>query len=101
MSHFGGRPSGRPFCFPGTPLKPEDFRTATWKRLSQLVGQRIDELRKLNDNMSFGPEKTAAIRGGVAELSKILALAEEASASQPVDPDELSALANPASDGQE
>jgi hypothetical protein len=70
-------------------LKNEDFRTQTWKRLSQVVDERIDELRKLNDNTSFGPEKTAVIRGGIAELKKILALADEASASPAVSPDEL------------
>lgn len=82
-------------------MKREDFRTQTWKRLSQHIQARVDELRKLNDNLSLSPEKTAAIRGGVAELNKILALADEASASPAVDPEELSALADPASDGQE
>jgi hypothetical protein len=71
-------------------LKLEDFRSSTWKRLSTLVEERIDELRKSNDSQSFGPEKTAAIRGGIAELKKILALADEASASPAVSPDELS-----------
>jgi hypothetical protein len=70
-------------------LKNEDFRTQTWKRLSQVVDERIDELRKLNDAVSLSPEKTAAIRGGIAELKKILALADEASASPAVSPDEL------------
>lgn len=76
-------------------MRPEDFRTATWKRLSQLVDQRIDELRELNDTPSFGTEKTAQIRGGISELKKILALADEASASPAVSPEELSALADP------
>lgn len=76
-------------------MKREDFRTPTWKRFSKLVEERIDELRELNDSMSFGPEKTAAIRGGIAELKKILALAEEASASQAVDPDELVSVGDP------
>jgi hypothetical protein len=70
-------------------MKREDFHTQTWKRLSTLVDERIDELRKLNDAQSLGPEKTAAIRGGIAELKKILALADEASASPAVGPDEL------------
>lgn len=70
-------------------MRIEDFRTSTWKRLSQHVGERIDELRKLNDNPSYGPEQTALIRGGISELSKILSLAEEASLSPAVDPDEL------------
>lgn len=82
-------------------LKPEDFRSSTWKRLSQHIGERVDELRKLNDNLSLGTDKTAATRGGIAELNKILALAEQASASAEVNPDELSALADPASSGHE
>lgn len=70
-------------------MKTEDFRTPAWRRLSQHVEQRIDELRELNDSMSYGPEQTAAIRGGIAELKKILSLADEASLSPAVDPEEL------------
>lgn len=70
-------------------MKPEDFRSATWRRLTQTLTDRIQELRELNDSPSFGAEKTAAIRGGIAELKKILALAEQASASPAVDPEEL------------
>lgn len=73
-------------------MKPEDFRTPAWKRLSQHIQTRVDELRKLNDTLSFGTEKTAAIRGGIAELNKILTLADEASVSPAANPDELSAL---------
>jgi hypothetical protein len=76
-------------------LKPEDFRGATWKRLSQLIGNRVDELRQLNDNPSFGPEKTALIRGGISELNKILSLADEASLSPAVDPEELFSVGEP------
>lgn len=76
-------------------MKPEDFRSATWKRLSQLIADRVDELRQLNDNPSFGPEKTALIRGGISELNKILSLADEASLSPAVDPDELVSVGDP------
>lgn len=76
-------------------MKPEDFRTPTWRRLSQLIDQRVDELRKLNDNPSFGPERTALIRGGISELNKILSLAEDASLSPAVDPDELISVGTP------
>ena len=78
-----------------TCLRVEDFRTPAWKRLSQHVSERIDELRKLNDNPSYGPEQTALIRGGISELSKILSLAEEASLSPAVDPEELSGVGEP------
>lgn len=52
----------------------------------------MDELRKLNDNPSYGVEQTALIRGGISELNKILSLAEEASLSPAIDPDELSGV---------
>jgi hypothetical protein len=70
-------------------LKREDFHTQTWRRLSQLVEDRIDELRQLNDSMSLTVEKTSALRGGISELQKILALADEVSASPVVSPREL------------
>lgn len=76
-------------------MKPEDFRSATWKRLSQLIENRVDELRQLNDNPSFGIERTALIRGGISELNKILSLAEEASLSPAVDPEELLSVGDP------
>ncbi len=73
-------------------LKAEDFRTPTWKRLTQTLEARLQELRELNDSASFGPEKTALIRGGISELKRILSLAEQASLSQAVDPDELAGV---------
>jgi hypothetical protein len=76
-------------------VKPEDFRTPAWKRLSQLIEDRVDELRQLNDNPSFGPEKTALIRGGISELNKILSLADETSLSPAVDPEELFSVGDP------
>ena len=71
-------------------MRLEDFRSATWKRLTQTLEERIQELRELNDNQSFDERKTAGIR--IAELKRILALAEEASASPAVDPSELSGV---------
>lgn len=76
-------------------LKPEDFRSNTWRRLTQTLNDRLQELRELNDSPSFSAEKTAQIRGGIAELKRILALADEVSASPVVSPEELSALADP------
>ncbi len=52
----------------------------------------MDELRKLNDNPSYGIEQTALIRGGISELNKILSLAEEASLSPAINPDELAGV---------
>ena len=76
-------------------LKPEDFRTQAWKRLSQLIEERVEELRKLNDSPAYGVEQTALIRGGIRELNKILSLADEASLSPAVDPDELTSVGDP------
>jgi hypothetical protein len=76
-------------------LKPEDFRTATWKRLTQALQERLEDLRQSNDQISLSVERTAAIRGGIAELKKILSLAEDASLSPAVDPDELISVGNP------
>ena len=73
-------------------MRLEDFRTATWKRLSQTIQERVDELRKLNDNPSYGVEQTALIRGGISELNKILSLAQDASLGPAINPDELAGV---------
>lgn len=73
-------------------LKTEDFRSTTWKRLTQTLEQRLQELRELNDSPSFGTEKTALVRGGISELKRILSLAEQASLSPAVDPSELAGV---------
>ena len=74
-------------------MQREDFRSATWKRLTKVLEDRVQELRELNDQ-SFDQTKTAGIRGGIAELKRILSLAEQASLSQAVDPEELSGVGN-------
>ena len=73
-------------------LKTEDFRSATWRRLTQTLEERLQELRELNDSPSHSPEKTALIRGGISELKRILSLAEQASLSPAVDPEELAGV---------
>ena len=72
-------------------LKVEDFRSDTWKRLTQTLEERLEELRQLNDNPSLGVEQTALVRGGIKELKRILGLADEVSPGPLVSPDELSA----------
>lgn len=75
-------------------LRTEDFRSSTWKRLTQTLEDRLQELRELNDNPSFSPDKTALIRGGISELKRILSLADQASLSPAVDPGELTGVDN-------
>jgi hypothetical protein len=72
-------------------MKIEDFRSETWKRLTQTLEERLEELRQLNDNPSLGVEQTALVRGGIKELKRILSLADDASLGPLVSPDELSA----------
>lgn len=64
----------------------EDFRSTTWKRLTQLLQERLEALRESNDYLSNGPEKTAAIRGQIAEVKRILSLEESLGASATPDP---------------
>jgi len=71
-------------------MKPEDFRSEAWKRLTQTLEERLEELRQLNDSPSLGVEQTALVRGGIKELKRILSLADDASLGPLVDPDELS-----------
>ena len=71
-------------------LRREDFLSPAWKRLTQTLENRLKELRELNDSPSFGPEKTALIRGQISELKRILSLADPASLSPAVSPEELS-----------
>jgi len=70
-------------------MRTEDFHSPTWKRLTHALESRLQELRELNDSASFGAEQTAAIRGSIAEIKRILALADKASASPAVIPEEL------------
>lgn len=69
-------------------LRLDDFRSPTWKRLVTHVEGRIAELRVLNDQ-PLAVERTASTRGGIAELKRILALADQASAEPAVVPGEL------------
>lgn len=72
-------------------MKREDFQTPTWKRLTQTLEERLEELRQLNDSPAMGLEQTALIRGGIKELKRILSLADDASLGPLVSPEELSA----------
>lgn len=93
-------PFGAPFFLGRRLLKIEDFHSPAWKRLTQTLEARLQELRELNDNPSFGAEKTALIRGGISELKRILSLSEEVSLSPAVNPDELAGVDQTAFAGQ-
>lgn len=54
-------------------LIAEDIHTASWRRLKSHISARIAELRALNDQ-PLDQERTAATRGGIAELKKLLDL---------------------------
>jgi hypothetical protein len=61
-------------------MKPEiDFASATWRALVEIVESRIDELRRKNDG-DLSIERTSHLRGGVAELKQLLAIAKKSPA---------------------
>ena len=61
-------------------LTPADTHSATWRRLTQILTARLQDLRESNDRLGLDPAKTEAIRGQIAEVKRTLALADEASA---------------------
>lgn len=69
-------------------LLREDFHTPAWRRLSEFLGARLSELRQQNDR-NVDERETALIRGSISEVKRILALAENVSASGVVRPGEL------------
>lgn len=62
-------------------LRPEDFRTESWKRLTKHLQERLQELRESNDMPSLDAEKTALIRGQIKAVKEILDLANLVSSS--------------------
>lgn len=62
-------------------MRPEDFRTDTWKRLTQTLRIRLQELRESNDVPSLDADRTALIRGQIKAIKEILDLADSASLS--------------------
>lgn len=70
-------------------LRLEDFRSGTWGRFISDANERLDELRKRNDSTGLTESQTAAIRGSIAEVKRILALHENVSASNGSAPEPL------------
>lgn len=62
-------------------LRAEDLRSDTWRRLTQHLQARLQELRESNDAPSCDAEKTALIRGQIKAVKEILDLAQSVSSS--------------------
>lgn len=68
------KPASAGFLFSGlTMLTQEDFKTPMWQRMREHVEARLNHLRQINDQ-NHDMEKTASIRGAIAELKGLLAL---------------------------
>lgn len=53
-----------------------DFESLTWKRLSALLADRLQQLREEND--SGDAEVTTKRRGRIAEIKELMALEDQA-----------------------
>lgn len=64
----------------------EDFSTKAWSRFKKDMQARLEELRVQNDKLSNDDMTTAAIRGRIAEVKRILSLEpSESEAEHPED----------------
>lgn len=65
-------------------LQPQDLHSDVWKRFTQFLERRLEQLRELND----GPHdaaKTSEIRGSIKEIKRILDLTKPVgSSAEPV-----------------
>lgn len=50
-----------------------NFETPEGRKLKVLLQERLDSLRKQNDNVEMGERQTAVLRGGIQELKTLLA----------------------------
>lgn len=57
------------------PLLESDLTAPTWLRIKDHYEARLDELRVKNDT-ALSPEQTARLRGRIAEVKLLLALAD-------------------------
>lgn len=72
-------------------LERDDFKLRTWPRLRALLEDRLADLREQNDNR-LDDEKTANLRGRIAEVKALLALEQLASAPASSGPGSASSL---------
>lgn len=58
-------------------MTPDDLRSPQWRRFTQTLQERLQELREFNDASANSELKTALIRGQISEVKRILALSQE------------------------
>jgi hypothetical protein len=58
-------------------LSDAERRSLTWRKIARYIEARTQELRVNNDALSLDERRTAALRGGIAELKNLLALGED------------------------
>jgi hypothetical protein len=51
----------------------EDYTSGVWRRLTELLQGRLQELRELND-LNTSSDRTALVRGQISEVKRILDL---------------------------
>lgn len=61
-----------------------DFTSPTWRAIEKLASQELATLREKNDSLTLDAIRTAELRGRIASLKDLLALAKPAPA-QPAD----------------
>lgn len=54
-------------------MTPQDLQSPVWRRFTQLLQVRLQELREVNDAMA-SPDKTALTRGQISEVKRLLSL---------------------------
>ena len=59
------------------PMTPDDLRSPQWRRFTQTLQTRLQELREFNDASANTELKTSLIRGQISEVKRILALSPE------------------------
>lgn len=61
------------------PMTAADYQSRTWERFEHVLRQRLAAQREIND-ARMDLEKTSHVRGRIAELKELLALAQPAQA---------------------
>lgn len=62
-------------------IRPTDFHSDQWKRLTKFLEARLQELRESND-ASLDPVRTSEIRGSIKEIKRILDLTKTVGSSE-------------------